>query len=69
MTGRVKLFRGEYSRIWERRLLAKGWPEPLAGELAAFLTGEGAMPTWPADLRDSAMWIADPTAGRRIVAP
>ncbi len=46
MNDRVKLFRGEYRGVWERRLVAKGWPQPLAGLTAAFLTGDGPMPAW-----------------------
>lgn len=42
-----KLFRGEAKFMWEERLLQAGWPQPLAGRTAAFITGDGPMPVWP----------------------
>ena len=43
---RVRLFRGEYAGVWERRLLAKGYPVPVAKALSLFLTHEGPLPSW-----------------------
>jgi hypothetical protein len=46
---RVKLFRGEYAGVWERRLVERhGWPKEMAGPMSRFLTGEGTCPRWPA---------------------
>jgi hypothetical protein len=48
---RARLFRGENAKVWERRLRERyQWPQPLAGQLASFLTGEGPMPSWPPEL-------------------
>ncbi len=47
---RVRLFRGEYAGVWERRLVNNGWPQPLAGEVARFLTSDARLPHWPAAL-------------------
>jgi hypothetical protein len=46
-----KLFKGATSTIWERRLVEHGWPQPMAGLIAAFMVGSGPMPYWLATHR------------------
>jgi len=43
----TKMFRGEAKYYVEQRLLTAGWPQPLAGLTAAYMTGEGPLPLWP----------------------
>jgi hypothetical protein len=44
MKSRMSLFRGEPAHVWVRRLAQRGWPSPLAAEMARFLTEKGAPP-------------------------
>jgi hypothetical protein len=64
MRPRVKLFRGEYAGVWERRLVAAGWPALAAAAWSQFLTGDGPMPHCPAPWR--APVAADLAALRRL---
>jgi hypothetical protein len=45
---RVRLYRGEYAGVWEKRLLKLGWPARAAKSMSLFLTG---------DERDPPHWV------------
>lgn len=42
-----KMFRGEVQSVWEGRLIDWGWPQPMAGLIAAWAVGSGPLPHWP----------------------
>lgn len=66
MKARVRLFRGEYAVVWERRFVAAGWPSIVAKRLSLFVTGDQKdVPRF----MDLPLLPDDPTAGRRIVEP
>jgi hypothetical protein len=43
----MKMFRGATRLAWHHRLTEVGWPEPLAAQLAAWITNSGPLPHWP----------------------
>lgn len=47
VTKTPKMFRGIDRYHWERNFVVAGWPQPLAGLMAAWATGEGPLPHWP----------------------
>lgn len=60
----MKLYRGQSSETWERRLALRGWPEGPARIVSRFLTGEiDQLPRWQ-DLQVSAKFPVGPEPER-----
>lgn len=72
-TATPKMFKGTPKYYVEQRLLNHGWPQPLAGLTAAYMTGEGPVPVWMPDWKivhvDTVENAFDLLRNRRIIEP
>lgn len=71
-TATPKMFKGTPKYYVEQRLLNHGWPQPLAGLTAAYMTGEGPVPVWPPNWPinvGTADEAFDVLRSRRIIEP